>query len=170
MIRPGRFATLTEGTELSLSMSIAGMHAVAHDFERSESGSAGIGMQLGISVGIFVAAQKNTFTGKVGVGFEHTLKGPSVAASRAASQAHDMTFTFDVAISTSTDPYIAGQPSDVIVGGGANLRVLTAIEVDITRDAEDTCVKTPARNAIRRHARAGRRVEWGRGSRTQRPA
>ncbi|KAJ1446359.1 hypothetical protein M885DRAFT_591847 [Pelagophyceae sp. CCMP2097] len=135
------FATLTEGTELSLSMSIAGMHAVAHDFERSESGSAGIGMQLGISVGIFVAAQKNTFTGKVGVGFEHTLKGPSVAASRAASQAHDMTFTFDVAISTSTDPYIAGQPSDVIVGGGANLRVLTAIEVDITRDAEDTyCV------------------------------
>ena len=42
-----------------------------------------------------------------------------------------MSFTFDVGFSTSAEKTIAGQPSDVILGGGANLRVLTAIEVSL---------------------------------------
>ena len=36
---------------------------------------------------------------------------------------------FSVGISTSDSPYIAGQPSDVIIGGGANLRFIKSIEV-----------------------------------------
>ncbi|KAJ1449841.1 hypothetical protein M885DRAFT_78637 [Pelagophyceae sp. CCMP2097] len=45
-----------------------------------------------------------------------------------------------MAISTSNDPFLAGQPSDVIVGGGMNLRVLEAIKVEVEKKQDGYCV------------------------------
>ena len=36
---------------------------------------------------------------------------------------HDYSFTFDFDFSTSSDPNIAGHPSDIIVGGGIDIYV-----------------------------------------------
>jgi len=135
------FAMITEGTEMSMSMGISGMHAAGHAYEATNGGSGGLSVRLGVSLGLGVEAAKGILDLRGGVGFEHSLTGPAVGASRARSQAHDLTFTFDLAVSTSTDPFLAGQPSDVIVGGGANLRVLTAIKVDIqNQNNEQYCV------------------------------
>ncbi|KAJ1451362.1 hypothetical protein M885DRAFT_468528 [Pelagophyceae sp. CCMP2097] len=135
------FATITEGTEMSMSMAISGMHAAGHAYEKTTAGSAGVSVRLGVALGV-----SNLLVDlKTGVGSEHSLTGPAVGASRAQSQAHDLTFTFDLAVSTSTDPFLAGQPSDVIVGGGANLRVLTAIKVDIQNKADDMYCVSGAR-------------------------
>ncbi|KAJ1451351.1 hypothetical protein M885DRAFT_529968 [Pelagophyceae sp. CCMP2097] len=135
------FATITEGTEMSMSMGISGMHAAGHAYEATNGGSAGVSVRLGISLGLSVEADQGILDLRGGAGIEHSLTGPAVGASRARSQAHDLTFTFDLTVSTSTDPFLAGQPSDVIVGGGANLRVLTAIKVDIqNQNNEQYCV------------------------------
>ncbi|KAJ1452456.1 hypothetical protein M885DRAFT_499110 [Pelagophyceae sp. CCMP2097] len=143
------FATITEGTEVSMGMAIAGMHAAGHEYVAKNGGTLGLSVRLGVSLGIAVASTKGILDLSGGVGLEHTLTGPAVGASRSQSQAHDLTFTFDVAISTSTDPFLAGQPSDVIVGGGANLRVLTAIKVDIKNEADEMYCVT-----------GGRTYEW----------
>ena len=36
---------------------------------------------------------------------------------------HDYSFTFDFDFSTSSDPNIAGHPSDIIIGGGIDIYV-----------------------------------------------
>ncbi|KAJ1463369.1 hypothetical protein M885DRAFT_556208 [Pelagophyceae sp. CCMP2097] len=120
------FATITEGSAMSLNMEIAGMHAAAQDSEFSAGGSFGVSARVGQIVGFGVSVSNSILDMKAGVGYENSHTGPSVSAARSEDQArgHDLYFTFDLAISTSIDPYLAGQPSDVIVGGGLNLRVL----------------------------------------------
>ena len=56
-------------------------------------------------------------------------KSTSVSVSRGSSQHFDIGLSFDVALSTSDSPYLAGQPSDLIIGGGANIRFIEAIEI-----------------------------------------
>ena len=73
-----------------------------------------------------------------GVGFGTThgfgaSRSNSVTVSRGSSTHFDVGISFDIAISTSDSPYLAGQPSDVIIGGGANLRFISAIEVFATK-------------------------------------
>ena len=45
------------------------------------------------------------------------------ATSWGSSSSYDYSFTFDYDFSTSTDPTIAGHPSDVIIGGGIDIMV-----------------------------------------------
>ena len=52
-----------------------------------------------------------------------------MTVSRGSSKHFDIGISFDIAITTSDSPYLAGQPSDVIIGGGANLRFISAIEI-----------------------------------------
>ncbi|KAH8043900.1 calcium ion binding protein [Aureococcus anophagefferens] len=62
-------------------------------------------------------------------GAAHGAVKPIIGVERGSSQSFDFSFAFDFAVSTSEEPTIAGQASDLILGGGANLRVLTAIEI-----------------------------------------
>ena len=62
--------------------------------------------------------------------FTHMAKmesesGQSLKFSTAygSTSKHDYSFTFDFDFSTSSDPNIAGHPSDIIVGGGIDIYV-----------------------------------------------
>jgi len=143
------FSTITEGTKLKLSMSIAGMHAGALDVQGTVGATAGHTFATGAVFSAFGAGFTNPVVQvSAGAGVKLAMKGPSVAAAAVLSQGHDLEFTFDEAITTSKDPFLAGQPGDVIVGGGANIRVLTAVVVDFAAgsfapqasDAVEYCV------------------------------
>ena len=125
--------TLAKGSSIETSLSIDGMHTA----ERSKSEDLAFrsGADLAIS----------TMIAPLGLGLENSLsdlniktgrswKGnaPVVKGSRGSDEHFDLAFTFDTDISTSTQPWTAGQPSDVIVGGGFNLRVSRAIETRLT--------------------------------------
>ena len=53
------------------------------------------------------------------------------ATSWGSSSSYDYSFTFDYDFSTSTDPTIAGHPSDVIIGGGIDIMVGQATQGEI---------------------------------------
>ena len=55
-----------------------------------------------------------------------------MTVDRGSSTHFDVGISFDIAVSTSDSPYLAGQPSDIIIGGGANLRFISAVEVYAT--------------------------------------
>ena len=75
----------------------------------------GIGMQFNM-VGLDVGAS---------VQYGHHF---SVSASRASDSHYEYSFNFEYDFSTSSDPFIAGAASDVIIGGGVDLVVNEAIE------------------------------------------
>jgi hypothetical protein len=50
------------------------------------------------------------------------------SSERASNRHYEYSITFENDFSTSSDPEIAGQPSDVIVGGGVNVYVAEALE------------------------------------------
>ena len=52
----------------------------------------------------------------------------TVSASRASNSHYEYSFNFEYDFSTSSDPFIAGSASDVIIGGGVDLVVNEAIE------------------------------------------
>lgn len=52
----------------------------------------------------------------------------STSVSRGSSLSYDYSFNFNIEISTSSNPLIAGHPSDIIMGGGIDLFVNEALE------------------------------------------
>ncbi len=125
-------ATLVEGSTISTAMAIEGAHAATLAEANNIGGSGGI-------QGGFNKVVELDGVGILFNGFGFGLKGgvahstsTAVTVNRGSSQHFDVGISFDVAISTSSSPYLAGQPSDVIIGGGANLRFISAIEVYAT--------------------------------------
>jgi hypothetical protein len=57
-----------------------------------------------------------------------------VQTDRISSSHYEYTFTFAYDFSTSSDPNLAGHPSDVIIGGGLDLIVSEAIKGELLRD------------------------------------
>ena len=55
-------------------------------------------------------------------------KAHITSMTRSSALTYDYGFTFNSEIATSTDPLIAGHPSDVIVGGGVDLVVREALK------------------------------------------
>ena len=124
------------------------MHAAKIGTSSTSAWNTGFGVDLtgelapwgfGVDANIFQVGMVN--------GASHGAESPAVGYERTSMQSFEFSFTFGTAISTSEEPTIAGQPSDVIVGGGANLRVLTAIEVafsngqDLAADDVEYCVE-----------------------------
>ncbi len=131
-------ATLVEGSTISTSMSINGAHAaeLATTFEWGVEA----GYEADLSTGLGVTTEVLDFG--TTAGFSYTHSAPDVSVERVNSQEFNIAMSFSAAISTSDSPYVAGQPSDIIIGGGANLRFISSIEVYATEAANDvTCLQ-----------------------------
>ena len=132
----GASSTLVEGSTISTSMAIDGAHAaqLEDSWQIGTSVGAGVGFKT-IVGGPGLAVEQNvvTFGGSAGFSYAHTPT--DVTVSRSSSRHFDIGISFSVGISTSDSPYIAGQPSDVIIGGGANLRFISAIEIYAKADS-----------------------------------
>ena len=118
-------ATLVEGSTISTSMAIDGSHAA--QLEDSFRGGLSVGWADKVEGGLgFI---KNIFAAGLQGGFGYATTPVDISVSRSTSRHFDIGISFSTTISTSDSPYLAGQPSDVIVGGGANLRFISAIEI-----------------------------------------
>ena len=107
--------------------------------------SAGAGVQIKWVSGMAPAAvSKNLITMGGNYGHAHSQTPTDVSVSRSSSRHFDIGMSFSVGISTSSSPYLAGQPSDVIIGGGANLRFIESIEIYAketpTSDPKELCL------------------------------
>ena len=114
----GSTATLVEGSTISTSMAIEGAHAATLGESGNWGGSGGI--QGGIKIEAAPMGFGAIWNG-IGFGTTHgrdNSKSTSVTVDRGSSKHFDIGITFDIAITTSDSPYLAGQPSDVIIGGG----------------------------------------------------
>jgi len=119
--------TLHEGSTLSVNMEIQGMHAG----DLSKGVGYGLSGSLKASTAAVVSPMGVGLTKDIiglNFGFEsgRSSSGPTVSVERATSQAFELGFTFDMEISTSGDSQHAGQPQDLILGGGMNLKILQA--------------------------------------------
>ena len=134
-------ATLAEGSTISTSMAIEGAHAATLSESGTWGGSGGI--QGGVKME-FAPMGVGVLTNGLGFGTTQgrdNSKDAGVTVDRGSSRHFDVGITFEIAITTSDSPYLAGQPSDVIIGGGANLRFIKSIEVYAYRSNDDLCLK-----------------------------
>ena len=75
-----------------------------------------------------------------GAGFSYSNTPTDITVERGSSRHFDVGISFSTAISTSDSPNIAGQPSDVIIGGGANLRFIKSIEIKAESEGDGLCI------------------------------
>ena len=128
-------AALRKGNTITTSMMIDGMHAgdisesIHFQFDQSQKGSITAAAEpFGFGV------SNRVFEVKDGSGNGERQNRPTVKASRGSSQHFDLHFTFHLDVETSRDPGLAGQASDIILGGGMNLRVLRAIQIRLEKE------------------------------------
>ena len=121
-------ATIAAGSTISFAMSIDGGNTFDSNYD--------VNSELGASF----KDDSNIITAPLGFGTMETAlnvdAGVTVhyghhfaaSASRTSSSEYEYSFYFEYDFSTSSDPNIAGHPSDVIVGGGVDLIVNEAIK------------------------------------------
>jgi hypothetical protein len=128
-------ATLVEGSTISTSMAIDGSHAA--QLEDSFRGGLSVGGAARVSGGACMGGVvlKNVVSKGFQTGLGYATTPVDMSVSRSTSRHFDIGISFSTAISTSDSPYLAGQPSDVIIGGGANLRFISAIEIYAKADS-----------------------------------
>ena len=103
------------------------MHTSSHNAGIKSDLSFYSGVTDESCIGIGVAECVNKL--KLKAKYKNTLNfAATVTASESTSTEYLYTINFATTFSTSTDPTIAGHPSDVIVGGGTDLVVVEAIK------------------------------------------
>ena len=93
----------------------------ADDFEVDEEDST-------IEAPLGVGESEKTAKDDTVSGPQFSKIGPEVTISRASDTQYSFAFLFNYDFSTSADPFLAGHPSDVIVGGGMDVIVSEALE------------------------------------------
>ena len=125
-------ASLAAGSELGFSMAIEGAHA--GNLERSKSYGVGGGADFTIKsmlAPLGIGVSTSLFAASAGADVATAITSPAVSVQRGSDRAFDFGFSFEMALTTSEEPSIAGQPSDLILGGGASLRVNTAVQIGV---------------------------------------
>ena len=109
-------------------MSLSGAHTYDDTYDKELSVGMGISAESEAMVApLGLGVETNLATFETGVTFglgEHF----STSASRGSDSHYQYSFNFEYDFSTSSDPFIAGAASDVIIGGGVDLVVNEAIE------------------------------------------
>jgi hypothetical protein len=121
-------ASLSTGSSISFSMSIDSMYSYDGSFDSGSSHVVGASIDLStmeapFGFGIDTLGSSLKYLNDQGSSTSH-----SISASRDTSNSFEYTIDFTFEISTSTNPHIAGHPSDIIVGGGVDLIVSIAQE------------------------------------------
>ena len=109
-------------------MSLDGAHTYESNIDSDDSLSAGAKFETKTLIApLGFGADVPLFGVDVGAKV-HSGHHFTVSASRASNSHYEYSFNFEYDFSTSSDPFIAGSASDVIIGGGVDLVVNEAIE------------------------------------------
>jgi len=121
------FTRINQGTTISWSMAIDGKYSKDAGQETVDDKSTGE-YELEIDcegIGEAVCNPLESESVTVPITNHGTTK---IATAKSSDTHYDFSFTFDYSFQTSTDPNIAGQPSDVIIGGGLDIIVNDMIQ------------------------------------------
>ena len=116
------------GSTLDFGMSLDGAHTYDSTIDFDAFASAGVKTATETVIAPFgIGAQIQMVSMDIGLNTQYGHHF-SVSASRASNSHYEYSFNFEYDFSTSSDPFIAGSASDVIIGGGVDLVVNEAIE------------------------------------------
>ena len=125
----GSQATIAAGSSFTTSMTIEGMKTFEQDIHATVTLGAEVEEQsmlilapLGFGIGVMSASGGTSVTGK------GDFVAPDVTVTRTSTTQYTYAFSFAYDFSTSSNPFIAGHPSDVIIGGGMDVIVSEALE------------------------------------------
>jgi hypothetical protein len=107
-------------------MSIADMRTMNTASESSLSVGGGVGYNVGI--GEFMSVNSHAY---LAIG-SNMLDTASFEATRLSDMHYAYSFDFESEFSTSADPNTAGHASDVIIGGGVDVRVVEGIAGELS--------------------------------------
>jgi hypothetical protein len=113
---------------MAFGMSLDGASTYDNAIDFDASLSAGYDNTVNLVIAPLGVGEMNTLTKFVIGGGVHYGHHFTVSASRASDSHYEYSFNFEYDFSTSSDPFIAGAASDVIIGGGVDLVVNEAIE------------------------------------------
>ena len=126
--------TISAGSTFTTGIAIEGMRTFDQDIHSTNDGSSKeklaqlfIGAPFGLGEGIHALDIDSKTESK---GF---LIAPDVTATRTSDTHYSYAFKFNYDFSTSDGAFIAGHPSDVIVGGGIDIIVSEAIEGEMSK-------------------------------------
>ena len=123
--------TITAGSTFTTGISIEGLKTYEQDIHASlelRSAAALDELLIDAPLGFGLATKIGIESLKIGVKGE--LVAPDVKISRVSDTQYSYSFQFNYAFSTSDDAFIAGHPSDVIIGGGIDVIVSQTLEGD----------------------------------------
>ena len=123
--------TITAGSTFTTGISIEGLKTYEQDIHASlelRSAAALDELLVDAPLGFGLATKIGIESLKIGVKGE--LVAPDVKISRVSDTQYSYSFQFNYAFSTSDDAFIAGHPSDVIIGGGIDVIVSQTLEGD----------------------------------------
>ena len=125
--------TIAAGTSFSTTISIQGMKAFEQDIHfdlEANFAMAEDGLLITAPLGFGVAKSAGEIT--LNIGGKGSLVAPDITVRRTIETQYSYAFQFSYDFSTSDDPFIAGHPSDVIIGGGIDVIVSQALEGNST--------------------------------------
>lgn len=138
----GRSQTIIHaGTTMSFAMSIKGMDANDDSNVVSFNNEMGEDGELKTWFGVGAGTIQKVFN-VVGVSAVDSSVHFEKSVERINSDSFALSFTFTYDFATSLDPFIAGHPSDVIVGGGVDLIVSEALVGTLHSPIAFVCVST----------------------------
>ena len=123
----GSSVTIEQGSTAGFEMAIDGMYAFDAEDSFHVSVNAGADLEWDVGVGLGVFKSDKVFGFLLDVGIDKGISH-SVHVEKSSHTSYAYSFSFSSAISTSVDPTVAGHASDLIVGGGASLVTMQALQ------------------------------------------
>ena len=122
-------AKIEAGSTFTTSITIDGMKTFEQDIHaNTELGAEAGSEELLILAPFGFGFAQNVGNENANIGVRGSLIAPDVSVSRLSETHYSYSFQFSYDFSTSSDPFIAGHPSDVIVGGGIDIIVSETLE------------------------------------------
>ena len=125
--------TIEAGSTFTTGISIDGMMAAEESIHVKLNAGGKTDFEIFEEVAPGGLGEGNTGGSVEGsIALEGSVVAPDVTVSRTSDTHYSYAFTFKYEFSTSDDPYVAGHPSDVIVGGGIDVIVSEALNGNIS--------------------------------------
>jgi len=127
----GSSTTIHAGTTIDFAMSVDGMFTYDDSTDTVLHSEVGVSLATDIEaapLGLGPAFSSISLEDALQINNGHHF---TTSSNRLSHTAYEYSFSFEYDFSTSTDPNIAGHPSDVIIGGGVDLIVSEAIQGEL---------------------------------------
>jgi hypothetical protein len=118
------FSSISAGTEINFGLSIENAYTIHEENDLGFKSEIGFDFEVNAQIAPLGLGISEDMTKAINTKNDDATNSAFITNSRASSSTYDYSISFRYSFSTSTDPNIAGPPSDVIIGGGVALVVV----------------------------------------------